>query len=100
MKKVGVLIGLVLLVVVLSLMHVLVDSRTATAQQSGYKLCSVVDSGNWRDSFRVSSGWSDGTCRDFMISTKATSYQLGCIFDDDFSWGEGGLSRPRPNCGW
>jgi hypothetical protein len=33
MKKVGVLIGLVLLVVVLSLMHVLVDSRTATAQQ-------------------------------------------------------------------
>lgn len=100
MKKVGVLIGLVLLVVVLSLMHVLVDSRTATAQQSGYKLCSVVDSGNWRDSFRVSSGWSAGTCRDFMISTKATSYQLGCIFDDDFSWGEGGLSRPRPNCGW
>ena len=42
MKRIGVLAGLVLLTVVLSLVSVFGDSRTVTAQSTGPKLCSVV----------------------------------------------------------
>jgi len=100
MKRIGVLAGLVLLTVVLSLVSVFGDSRTVTAQSTGPKLCSVVVPGNWRDTFSVPLGWNSGTCLNFRNSVKATEYQLGCAFSNGFSWGSFGGGTPNPNCGW
>jgi hypothetical protein len=100
MKRIGVLAGLVLLTVVLSLVSVLGDSRTVTAQFTGSKLCSVIVGGDWRDTFSVPSGWTRNTCRIFRNSVGAYDYQLGCAFSNGFSWGSGGGGTPSQNCGW
>jgi hypothetical protein len=100
MRKIGIIVGLVLLAVVFSLSSVLVDSRTAIAQTTTSKLCSVVVGGNWRDTFSVPSGWNAGTCLNFKNAVRANDYQLACAFNNSFSWGAVNGGTPNPNCGW
>lgn len=80
--------------------------RTATDQRAltgTHKLCSIVVSGNWRDTILVPDAWSSGMCVSFMGSLGGTSAQLGCVTNAGFSWGTGsGVSPgiPATNCGW
>lgn len=63
------------------------------------KFCSILVGGTWRDNLLVPSGWTAVTCDRLRSRLGASSYQLGCIFGNDFSIGSG--SRPpEPNCGW
>ncbi len=101
MKRARVLLGMVLLTVVLSLVIVSGNLKTATAQTAGSKFCSVVVSGNWRDTTWVPSGWNAGDCRNFRIAVGAETYQLGCIFSSGgVSFGASNGGTPRLNCGW
>jgi hypothetical protein len=62
------------------------------------KVCSPVV-GNWfRDTIIVPATWTKETCQRYATKIGA-SYQLACIFENDFSWGDGGESHPRTVAG-
>lgn len=65
-----------------------------------HKVCSAVVSGNFRDSIVVNNGWSSTTCLGWVQSVGGTTWQLGCLFDNGFTWGAANGGRPSPNCGW
>jgi hypothetical protein len=94
------LVGIFGLVLMLCLTLFGGHERSAIAQSSGSKVCSAIVGGNWRDSFSVPSSWNEGTCSGFARSVNAETYQLGCLLDTGVSWGDGGASRPRIDCGW
>jgi hypothetical protein len=66
----------------------------------GQKLCSVVIPGAFRDSLIVPRSWKSVTCRQFQAQVGAYQYQLGCVFDEDTSWGDVNGGIPKINCGW
>ena len=72
----------------------------SVAQSSGVKICSVFVSGMFRDTISVPMGWNDSVCRRFMKSVGANGYQLGCVFDSNFSLGGTDGELPSKNCGW
>ena len=81
------------------------DDRVAAKIYGGHdtsnsKVCSGFVQGNFRDTIIVSSNWTSGTCQSWMRSIGADSYQLGCVFDNAFSWGNVNGGTPNPNCGW
>lgn len=73
-----------------------------------HKLCSVIDNGNFRDSFIVPNGWDSNDCKQFCITAQADVIQLGCVVDNGFimsagtaGCNAGGIPLPNPNpCGW
>lgn len=79
------------------------ESTETTSQpltNSPHKMCSAITGGNWRDTIIVDNGWSLTTCQGWAASVSATSWQVGCLNTNGFSWGNGGYSVPSPNCGW
>ena len=70
------------------------------------KLCSGVVANNWRDSLIVPNTWAGSTCRLYAQSVGATSWQLGCIGQNEIHWAasqaisDTGPALPNPNCGW
>lgn len=65
------------------------------------KLCSILVGNTWRDTLPVPSTWTAATCERLMVKLGAAGYQLGCIFGNDFSFGQKvGGDKPIPNCGW
>jgi len=70
------------------------------------KLCSGVVANNWRDSLIVPNTWAGSTCRLYAQSVGATSWQLGCIGQNEIHWAasqaisDTGPAIPNPNCGW
>lgn len=100
-KIIALVVGIVLLAVALNFTNVLNGSETAIAQSTNAtKLCSVVDPGNWRDTFTVPATWQAYNCQNFQNSTAARLYQLGCTFPYGFSFGSTNGGVPNPNCGW
>lgn len=67
---------------------------------AGTKICSVVVSGNWRDTLAVPPSWTHQDCNKFRQQTGAASYQIGCLLTHGVSWGPPGGAQPSPNCGW
>ena len=67
---------------------------------TGQKICSVLVSGNWRDTIFIPSSWTSATCKSYMEITGTMAYQLGCIFENSFSFGAADGGIPSPNCGW
>jgi hypothetical protein len=64
------------------------------------KTCSIIGSANWRDTILVPQFWTAETCNQYRMTVGATNYQLGCIFDNSFSFGVNNGGKPSPNCGW
>src|SRR3954468_4113323 len=69
-----------------------------------HKVCSAIVPSNYRDSIEVDNNWSITTCIGWVQSVNAGSPgstgQLGCLFDNGFSWGSQGFGVPSPDCGW
>jgi hypothetical protein len=78
--------------------------QTVQALTGRHKVCSAVAPGNYRDSIEVDDNWSITTCVGWVQSVNAglsgSTGQLGCLFDNGFSWGSQGFGVPSPNCGW
>lgn len=64
------------------------------------KTCSVISLASQRNTISVPQSWTAATCNQYKIAVRAINYQLGCIFDDSFSFGVRGGGKPNPNCGW
>jgi hypothetical protein len=64
------------------------------------KTCSIINLANQRDTISVPQSWTAATCNQYKMAVRANNYQLGCIFDDSFSFGVRGGGKPSPNCGW
>jgi hypothetical protein len=64
------------------------------------KFCRATVPGMFSFSTLVPSSWTSGTCSNFMASAGALQFQLGCIFENNFSIGTSGGGIPNPNCGW
>jgi len=64
------------------------------------KICSIFVGNVWRDNLLVPSSWTAATCNRLRSTLGASGYQLGCIFENDFSYGPVGSGIPTPNCGW
>ncbi|MBL0058289.1 MAG: hypothetical protein IPP35_04085 [Elusimicrobia bacterium] len=64
------------------------------------KFCRVTVPNMFAFTTLVPSGWTSGTCANFMASSGGLQFQLGCIFENSFSIGgiNGGI--PSPNCSW
>ena len=73
---------------------------TATTAKPGSKVCSVIDPGNWRDTFNVVDSWKRETCEAFAKKMAAKTFQLGCLYDGGIDFGAAGGENPLPNCGW
>ncbi|HYG63891.1 MAG TPA: hypothetical protein VEL74_15040 [Thermoanaerobaculia bacterium] len=68
---------------------------------TGQKLCSAYSTTPWwRDTIVVSSTWTAATCLNFRNAVGANFYQLGCQFQDNFSFGTANGGAPPVNCGW
>jgi hypothetical protein len=66
-----------------------------------HKICSVVTPGNWRDTLVVPQGWTSSDCNSYRSSVSASAYQLGCITNSTYYWGNPGGADPNPNpCNW
>ena len=79
------------------------SNRRLAAERAviGTKVCSVLVSGNWRDTINVDSQATQAGCREFMNAVKAGEFQLGCLSQDGrVRLGSTGGGRPEPNCGW
>jgi len=63
------------------------------------KVCSVLVGNTWRDTLLVPSTWTAATCDRLRSTLGASAYQLACIFENDFSIGQGS-GIPARNCGW
>ena len=100
MKKIKLIARVALLILAVTFVTILNNSGGAVAQNVGAKLCSAVVPGNFRDTISVPSGWSAGTCQQYKSSVGAEVYQLGCTFNNSFSWGRFSGGTPNPNCGW
>lgn len=80
--------------------------QTATDQRAltgTHKLCSIVVSGNWRDTILVPDTWNSGTCVSFMGTLGGTSAQIGCLTPTGALFGTGSSFSPgipAVNCGW
>ncbi len=98
-KSKKVVLVTVLVVVALTLAKFF-SSEPVMAQTTTMKICSVFISGNWRDTVTVPSGWRTGTCLNYKNTVRATSYQVGCVFNNSYSFGAVGGGTPSPNCGW
>lgn len=66
----------------------------------GQKLCRVWVAGGWSDTLIASGGWSAANCSNYATATGASSWAIGCLFDNGISQGSGGANLPSPNCGW
>jgi len=71
------------------------------------KLCSGIVANNWRDSLVVPNTWTSAACLAYAKSVGATSWQLGCIGQNEIHWAtqsqpisDTGPAIPNPNCGW
>ncbi|MFN3693171.1 MAG: hypothetical protein ACK4SL_03710 [Candidatus Paceibacteria bacterium] len=67
-----------------------------------YKICSVLVSGNWRDTIVVPGSWTSTTCQSFMTAVGATSYAFGCIagdkfYENDDTACDGAVAEPMPS---
>ena len=92
-----------LLITTAALTLLMLSSGSLVAQSDqpiSNKLCSGIVPGNYRDTINVPYNWSPRTCRDFANSIGAETYQLGCITDTSFVWGQLGGGRPFSDCGW
>lgn len=66
----------------------------------GQKVCSVF-TGTWRSSLLVSDGWTAATCANYQnLIASGGNYQLYCLFDNGYSFGNPGGGVPSNNCGW
>lgn len=99
-KKIGLILGIVLLAAVINFINISTGSQKAIAQLTVTKLCSVFIPSEFRDTFPVPSGWNAGTCQNFQITVRADNYQLACAFNNSFSFGTPNGGTPSPNCGW
>src|ERR1044071_9264807 len=66
------------------------DGHAAQVTQSltgNHKVCSAVDPSNFRDSIEVDDGWSTTTCLGWTHAVGASEWQMGCLFNNGFSWG-------------
>ena len=89
----------------------LVQQRRTTPLR-GSKMCSVVLSGEWRDTIPVPQSWTSRDCHNFAQALTAQNYQLACVFDGGPGFSFGPAARiqadpnrsiaglPSPNCGW
>ncbi|MEM6986700.1 MAG: hypothetical protein AAF499_09195 [Pseudomonadota bacterium] len=75
------------------------SNNTVGSLEEGQKMCSVVVTNNWRDSFIVPRSWTAQLCEDYKDRVKAVIFQLGCVFPDQVVLSEQG-EIPRRNCGW
>lgn len=66
----------------------------------GQKICRVWVAGGWSDTLIASGGWSAANCSNYATATGASSWAIGCLFDNGTSQGSGGANLPSPNCGW
>jgi hypothetical protein len=78
--------------------------QTVQALTGVHKVCSAIAPGNYRDSIEVDNNWSITTCVGWVHSVNGglpdSTGQLGCLFDNGFSWGSQGFGVPSSNCGW
>ena len=71
-----------------------------------HKVCSVVNPNHWRVSLVVDDGWGSNTCQQLCSQFSGSRVQLGCVFDNGFSFNSLNLCSgtvfgvPSPNCGW
>src|ERR1700704_1889785 len=65
------------------------DEPTGQATQAltgTHKICSAITPENWRDTIEVEDAWAMSTCRNWASSIGAPQWQVGCGFDNGFSW--------------
>jgi hypothetical protein len=74
--------------------------QTTQALTGAHKICSAITPENWRDTIEVEDAWSMSTCRNWAGSIGAPQWQVGCVFDNGFSWGGTNGGAPSFNCGW
>ena len=77
----------------------LVENSIAPLEK-GQKLCRVLQGKTWHDGVIVPQSWDINQCKDYMLKTKGSGYQLGCVYTDNTTLGGEDGSTPSPNCGW
>jgi hypothetical protein len=72
-----------------------------------HKVCAVADQDPvepWWNATVVPDGWTKATCQNWSNSLpgapSVSSYRLGCVFTNSYSWGSLGGGTPPSNCGW
>lgn len=76
------------------------QSNVVGSLEEGQKICSVVDPGNFRDSFLVPRSWKKETCINYGKVVAAPNIQIGCVFSNSVELGQFGATPPTKNCGW
>jgi hypothetical protein len=64
------------------------------------KVCSPVVGNQWRDTVIVPATWTKETCNNYRGQLGASAYNLACIFENSYSFGDNNGGIPSPNCGW
>jgi hypothetical protein len=77
-----------------------VQTGTAGPIEQGQKLCRVLQEEQWRDGLIVPKNWPISLCRDYMLKSKGSKFQLGCVYQDGLNLGSEEGTIPMPNCGW
>lgn len=73
---------------------------TTQALSGAHKMCSGFTAGSSRDTIIVSN-WHPNMCWSWAASISSGTWQLGCITDTSYSWGNpGGGLPPNNSCGW
>ncbi len=80
---------------------VVINSLGGLRHLGGQKFCSARVGASPRTILLVSAGWTASTCASFRNNVAGGGiYQLGCLFDDTFSFGSENGGIPPQNCGW
>jgi hypothetical protein len=80
-------------------------AQQATPMAVAQKVCVIMkaptmgDSG-WVSVTPVPSTWTIATCQRLATAGDGNQGLLGCFFDNSYSFGAKGWSKPSPNCGW
>ena len=77
-----------------------VQATSAGPIEQGQKLCRVLHTKLWRDGLIVPKNWPISLCRDYMLKSGGTKFQLGCVYPDGLNLGTEEGTIPTPNCGW
>lgn len=76
------------------------QGATAGTLEQGQKLCRVMQNKQWKDGLIVPKSWPISLCRDYMLKSGGSKYQLGCVYQDGLTLGTEDGTIPSPNCGW
>ena len=61
-----------------------------------HKICSVVNPDHWRTATVVDNAWARNTCQALCVQFSGTRVQLGCLFNNNFSFGAMGNCTGGP----